>query len=172
MFIMEKLLIGHIGKPFGLKGEIKVTPLTSFIKERYCKGRKVLIENPKTKESFEDEIISVRLSTKQTIIKLSSISNIGQAETLYGYEIYMDKNDAPMPKGSYRIADLLGCKVVDEDGTELGIVKDVLTYAPKSSLRVGREKSKDFFVPFVDDYLIDVDIENKTIKIKVVPGML
>ncbi len=169
---MDKLLIGQIGKPFGLKGELKVMPYTSFIKERYCKGRKLLLENKKTKESFIDEIVSVRFGEKQTLIKLSSISTIEEAEAIYGFEIYMDKSDAPMPEGSYRIADLLNCQVIDENGSKLGIVKDVLSYAPKSTLRVEREKKKDFFVPFVDDFLIDVDIEKKTIKIKVVPGML
>ena len=84
----------------------------------------------------------------------------------------MAKNEAPMPEGTYRIASLLDCTVLDKERKKLGVVKDVLTYAPKSILRVGREKKKDFFVPFVDDYLLNIDLEKKEITILVVPGML
>ncbi len=169
---MEKLLIGYIGKPFALKGEVKIIPETSFIEERYTKGRKLLLENPKTKETFEDEITSVRFGASSTTITLKNHPTIDDVESLYRFNIYMDKEEAPMPEGAYRIASLLDCTVLDKEGNKLGVVKDVLTYAPKSILRVGREKKKDFFVPFVDDYLLNINLEKKEITILVVPGML
>ena len=168
---MEKLLIGYIGKPFALKGEVKIIPETSFIEERYTKGRKLLLENPKTKETFEDEITSVRFGENSTTITLKNHPTIDDVESIYRFNIYMDKNEAPMPEGTYRIASLLDCTVLDKEGKKLGVVKDVLTYAPKSILRVGREKKKDFFVPFVDDYLLNIDLEKKEITILVVPEM-
>ena len=169
---MEKLLIGYIGKPFALKGEVKIIPETSFVEDRFIKGRKILLENPKTKESFEDEITSVRFSSNFFTITLENHPSIDDVELLFKYNIYMDKLEAPMPEGSYRISSLVGCSILDKEGNKLGIVKDVLTYAPKSTLRVAREKGKDFFVPFVDEYLLNVDIDKKEITILVVPGML
>ena len=68
--------------------------------------------------------------------------------------------------------DLVGCKVLDEKGQELGVVKEVEEFPAQLTLRVKRAGKEDFFVPFVKAFIRRVDINKKEIEINVIGGML
>ena len=66
----------------------------------------------------------------------------------------------------------IGCKVLDEKGQELGVVKEVEEFPAQLTLRVKRAGKEDFFVPFVKAFIRRVDINKKEIEINVIGGML
>ena len=167
---MKDLLIGKIGKPFALKGEVKLIPITSFPAERFTIGREVEL---RTKEGPTlAHINGYRETEKGILLHFDLGPTINEIEPYIGAEIYMDKDEAPMPEGSYRYADLLGMEVYDEDGKLLGTIKDIQRFAPKSNLRIKGVHGKDFYVPFVDEFVKDIDIEKKKMTIHVIPGLL
>ena len=100
------------------------------------------------------------------------ITSIEQAESYLKWDIDINKDEAPIPEDHYRIADLLGCEVFDQEGKKLGQVKDVFSYSPTWTLRVKREEQKDLFVPFVDQFVKTVDTANKRIVIEPIEGLL
>lgn len=167
---MKDLLIGKLGKCFGLKGEMRLTLLTSFPELRFCKGRKLAISNGK--EAIEATVKSLRLTEKGYLIGFEEMPSINEAEPYVGFSLFMDKEEAPLPEGNYRYSDLIGMEVYSESGELLGKVKDVLDYAPKKTLRVERESKADFFVPFVDEFVREIDLEGKKMTIQVIPGLL
>ncbi len=167
---MKDLLIGKIGKPFALKGEVKLLPLTSFPKERFALGREV--ELVLKGEMTIAHVDGYRETEKGILLHFDLGPTINEIEPYIGAEIYMDKEEAPMPEGSYRYADLLGMEVYDEDGKLLGTIKDIQRFAPKSNLRIKGVHGKDFYVPFVDEFVKDIDIEKKKMTIHVIPGLL
>ena len=168
---MEYVTVAYLSKTFGLQGAFKAVSMTDYPDLRFKKGRKFYLVDEKTGDTKEVTLASFRNNGQLYILRFEEIPTIEEAENYLKRMVNMDKADAPMPKDSYRFADLIGCEVVDEAGVNQGVVADILEYAPTKSLRIRRKGEKDFFVPFVDKFVLEVDIEKKRIVIEVVEGM-
>ena len=145
--------------------------MTDYPNLRFKKGRKFYLVDEKTGDTKEVTLATFRNGGQMFFLSFEEITTIDEAEKYLKRNVNMDKADAPMPENSYRLADLIGCEVVDEVGQIQGTVTDVLEYAPTKSLRIHKEGEKDFFVPFVDKFVLEVDIDKKRIVIEVVEGM-
>lgn len=168
----KEVTIATLMKPFGVKGEMRAYCLTSYPKQRFVKGDSYHLVHPETHDEKTLVLLSCRQNGKELILRFEGVDSMEMAEALRGYEVNIELSKAPLPKDNYRIADLIGCAIIDEDGNQLGEVKDVFSYSPTWTLRVKRDKEKDFFVPFVGEFVLDVDVEAKRIKIRVMEGML
>ena len=167
---MEFVRLGHIRKPFGVKGELTCFSMTEFAKERFKKGTTLSLLNEKTGERKEVTLKSFRDSGSYYFLGFEGIDTPEQAEELRGLYVEIDKEHAPIPEGYIRFQDLMGCKAINKDTKEvLGTIVDVLSYSPTKNLRVKRENGKTFTVPFVKQF---IDLENKTVEIEVVEGLL
>ena len=62
--------------------------------------------------------------------------------------------------------------IIDKDNKEYGKVKEVEEFPAQITLRVSRRNGKDFFIPFVKDFIRQVDIQNKKIIVNIIEGML
>lgn len=165
--------LGHIVKTFGLEGQLRCFSLTDFAKERFKLGMVYSLYDEKNDKRYPATLKSVRLSGDSFFLGFEEIHNISEAEAYLGFFVEMERELAPLPKGFYRLEDLKGCTVNDENGNPLGQVVDVLSYAPVKTLKVAREKQAPFYVPFVqDEFILAVDIAKKSIQIKLMPGLL
>ncbi len=169
---MEYVTIAKLLSTHGLKGQFRCFCLTSFPKERFQLRGKLTLHNTKTDERVEATLNYVRMKGDILILGFEEISSIEEAERFVKWELDINKDEAPIPDNHYRIADLVGCKVYDEEGKTLGEIKDVFSYSPTWTLRVKREDQKDFFVPFVDEFIQEVDTDAKKVVIHVIPGLL
>ena len=77
-----------------------------------------------------------------------------------------------MIKDTYFYSDLRGCKIIDKNGNNLGIVKEIEEFPAQITLRVSRQGKPDFFVPFIEVFIAKIDIKNKEITINVMEGLL
>lgn len=168
----ELVKLAEIGKTVGLKGQVRCYSLTDFPAERFKRGNKLLVRS----ESGETETVTVsffRDEGRFVVLGFSEWPSIEEAEKRLHRSLYVEKSKAPLPEGYYRLEDLKGCSVIDEKGNKLGVVKDVLSYAPTKTLRVARGGGKDFFVPFVmGTFVVSLDIAKKEIAIVAMPGLL
>ena len=163
--------MAFLSKTFGLQGAFKAVSMTDYPNLRFKKGRKFYLIDEKTGDTKEVTLASFRNGGQIYFLRFNEITTIDEAELYLKRSVNMDKAEAPMPEDSYRLDDLIGCTVIDQEGVPQGKVTDVLEYAPTKSLRVHQDGQKDFFVPFVDQFVLNVDIENKVIQIEVVEGM-
>ena len=169
---MEYVSLGIIKDSFGLDGTLKIFSTTNMSKKRYVKGAKVFLVNPLSKEREEKEVLAFRHTEAFDFVKLEGIDNPEDAKALKGYEIQVIKDRNDLDKDTYFYSDLRGCEIVDEQGTLLGIVKEVEEFPAQLTLRVGRKGKPDFFVPFIAQFIKQVDVENKRILIEVIEGLL
>ena len=170
---MEYVTIAKLLSTHGLKGQFRCFCLTSFPKERFQLRRKLTLHNTKTDERKDVTLNFVRMKGDILILGFEEIPSIDEAENFVKWELDINKDDAPIPDDHYRIADLIGCLVYDDENNQaLGEIKDVFSYSPTWTIRVKREEQKDFFVPFVDEFIKEVDTENKKVIIHVIPGLL
>ena len=70
-------------------------------------------------------------------------------------EIQAEKKQSDLNEGYFYYSDLRDCKVLDANGNELGIVKEVEEFPAQVTLRVKLKNAEDFFVPFVKDFIIE-----------------
>ena len=167
---MEYVKLGTIIGSFSLDGTLKVMSTTDFAMERYQEGNTIYLLN-KDKEYIPLTVVSFRMNGKIDFVKVEEITTKEEAESYKGCDLLIDKEEATLPKGFYHFADLEGCKVLLEDKSEVGTVKKVEEYPAQATLRV-KGKDKEILIPFVDAFIIKVDIKKKEIIVRVIEGMI
>ena len=151
-------LVGRIINTHGIKGELKIINESDF--DRFKVGNKY----------EEVKISSVRYHQNFVLITINGLNNINDVLKYVGLDIYTDKHEE-LEDGHYYFDDLIGCSVYDEDNNKIGIVKDIMENPTQELLEIDTGK-KITLVPFVDEFIKDVDIKNKNIIIHVIEGLL
>jgi 16S rRNA processing protein RimM len=153
--------VGRIVGAFGLKGELKVEPLTDFL-ERMHKGSRLRLKDEwVTVESF-------RLHKDRPLLKVSGIDDVTAAQALQWEELFSANTERPaLEEDEFLTEDLIGLQVVTVEGTELGEVDDVLPLPAHDVLQIG-----ELMIPAVKEFVKDVDLEAGKITVKLIPGMI
>ncbi len=166
---MDYIKVGRIINTHGIKGEVKVFPLTDNV-ERFNDLKKAYLGDNKLRVEIE----SVKYHKGLAIIKFKEFNNINDILQYKEQFIYIDEEDkVELPEGRYFIFDLVDCNVYDTEGNKLGIVTDVLQYAANDVYVVkDEEKNKTYLIPAVKEFIIEIDIHNKRIIIDPIEGMI
>lgn len=155
---MEYMVIGEVLKPQGIKGEIKVKPLTDDAL-RFKKLRTVNIENRPYK------ILSCRVDSF-VYIKLDGIDSRNDAEKLVGKQVRIDRvHSVPLEDDSYFIVDVIGCNIKDENGNLIGKVRAVDNYGAADVITAVDESDKVFRFPFLKKLTLSVDVGKKEMSV-------
>lgn len=162
----DRIAVGRINSPWGVRGHVKVTPLTHN-PERLAVGSRVLVAGvPRT-------IKDVKSPRGFPCILFEGITGTDAANRLRDALIEIDEDELPpLPEGEYYIHDLIGLRVVATTGEELGTLDDVLETGANDVYLVKRPGQKDLLVPVIDDVVIEVDLDAGTVTIEVIPGLL
>ena len=104
-------------------------------------------------------------------MKIKNVDTIEQAEALRGKVLYLDRNDAVLPKGVFFQCDLFDCEVFDVDtGEKLGVITDVSQTGANDVWHIERN-GKEYLIPSIPDVVINVDIDNAKIEIRPLKGI-
>lgn len=152
------LRVGKIVNTHGLKGEVKVIPLTDDPK-RYNELEFVIIDG------VERKIQGCKYQKDRVIVKVDGIDSIEEAEKYKNKYMEIPREHAvPLEEDTYYIADIIGCLVYDTNGKNLGEVYDVIQ--TKNNDVYWIRKPKELLIPVLLDIVTDIDIDNKKITIK------
>ena len=77
-----------------------------------------------------------------------------------------------LPEDTYYIKDLIGIKVTDSNGEYVGIVSDVLKNNAQDLYEIELENKKKFLLPAVEEFVLNINMEEKTMKVKLIEGLL
>ena len=167
---MEDLLqIGVITTTHGVRGEVKVFPTTDD-PMRYKKLKQVILDTGK--EQIELEVAGARFFKNLVILKFKGIDNINDVEQYRQKSLYVTRENAvPLGENEYFIADLIGLKVVSDEGEELGELSDVLQTGANDVYVVSKENTPDLLIPAIRDCIRQVDIENGTMQVHLLAGL-
>ena len=78
----------------------------------------------------------------------------------------------PLAEGEYYLADVLGIDVVTEDGIKVGVLKDYFETAAQTVYQVITDDGKEVLIPAIDEFVKKVDIENNTMTVRLIKGMI
>ena len=155
---MDRLLIGEVLKPQGIRGELKIKTFTDF-PEDVKKFGTVYIEDKPYK------ILSFRVGTDgMAYIGLRGIPDRNAAELFRGKKLEGAREDAPeLEEGRYYIVDIIGLSCETQEGEFLGTVKDIKNLA--SDVYTIEKDGKSILFPVVKNVIIDIDLINKKVVI-------
>ena len=159
---MDKLVIGKIINTRGLKGEIKVENRSSFVKDRFKVGNIVFL-SCNEREFISKKILSFNFTKGFVYLTLEGIDNIDSANMYRNYFIYCSNEDLKESKDVYHFSTLKDMSVVFE-GKVIGKVIDIENNTRQDLLRIDTG-SKTFLVPFLNEFIVGVDKENKVIEL-------
>lgn len=166
---MEYLLLGKISKPHGLKGEVKIFSNTDFAHLRYQKGNVVFLLS--NNEYIPLKVHSFYKYKEFDVVSFEDHLNINLVNDLLGKNLYIKKEDATLPNNHYHYSDLVNLKVINEN-KEIGIVKNVIHAPANDILRCETSNHQKFDIPFVNEFIISVNLDKKEIKVKLIEGIL
>lgn len=167
---MEDLLqIGVITTTHGVRGEVKVFPTTDD-PMRFKKLKQVILDTGK--EQIELEVAGARFFKNLVILKFKGIDNINDVEQYRQKSLYVTRENAvPLGENEYFIADLIGLRVVSDEGEELGELSDVLQTGANDVYVVSKENTPDLLIPAIRDCIKQVDIESGTMQVHLLAGL-
>lgn len=164
------LEIGQIVNTNGLKGFLKVKPLTDDI-TRFEKLKTIYIQ--KAKELIGFKIQEVKYNKQSVLLKLEGIDDITEAEKYKNFYIKISKENAvELEKNSYFIVDIIGCQVYTDENEYLGNVVDVFQTGSNDVYTLKNSKGKEILIPAIKEVIKNVDIKNKKIVIHLMDGLI
>ena len=168
---MEDLLqVGIITSTHGVRGEVKVYPTTDDPR-RFRRLKEVVLDTGREKINLEIE--GVKFFKQFVILKFKGLDNINDIEKYRQKSLYVTrKNAVRLQRDEYFIADQIGLKVQDEDGTELGTVKDVIETGANDVYEVEMADGRSLLLPAIKQCILNVDVENGMMQVHVLEGLL
>ncbi len=158
----QYLEIGQIVNTHGIRGEVRIQPWADSpefllrFKTFYIDGAPVRVR-------------AARVHKGCVIALFDGVEDVNAAMGLKNKTLCIDRADARLPKGSFFLADILGARVVTEDGAELGALADTLDL-PGQRVYVVRGE-REHLIPAVPEFILHTDADAGVITVRLIEGM-
>ena len=162
---IDKTIIGKVLKPQGIKGEVKVMPLTNDLD--MLAGIKAVYIGGVGAGSADGEPAAVKHCSVRggyAYILLAGIDTRNGAELLRGKELYISKADVRLKKGAYYVKDVIGCQLLDSDGAVLGVIAQIENFGA-ADVYTAENEGRVFRFPFIKALKPKVNLESKTVTV-------
>ena len=166
----DTLLIGQIVAPFGVRGQVKLRAYTTHVEHLRRRVRVVYVGDERREYPLTGLI---EHKPGLLVLSLGGVTNRDAAEELRGAEVAIRERDAaPLEEGEYFIHQLYGLTVVDEQGAEIGRVREVLETGANEVLVVTRPDQPEALIPMIHDVVQELDIAGGRVVVRLIEGLL
>jgi 16S rRNA processing protein RimM len=164
-----RVVVGRIGRPHGIRGEVTVEVRTDEPDERFAPGAVLLVDTPAGRLDVE----RVHWHSGRLLVTFAGVTDRSEAEALRGLLLHVDRDEDASPEDPEEFYDsaLVGCRVVTRDGIEVGTVIEV-AHLPAQDLLVLEGAYGEVLVPFVESIVPEVDVVERRIVIDPPAGLL
>jgi 16S rRNA processing protein RimM len=155
------LVVGRLGRPHGVHGEISVEVRTDEPELRFAKGSKLSLKESNNQLT----VLSSRWHQEKMLVKFEEITDRDLANEIKGktLTIKIDPNSIETKKDQYYEFQLAGLKVIDKNDKTLGQIKEVITNLAQDLLVVETVDKREVLVPFVKQIVTNVDLDKKQV---------
>ncbi|MBQ0098010.1 MAG: 16S rRNA processing protein RimM [Oscillospiraceae bacterium] len=165
--LKQFLEVGKVVGTHGINGEVRV--------ECWCDSPDFLSKF--TTLYFDKGAVSLSVKSRPhkniALVKIKGVDTIEQAEVYRNKVLYINREDAKLPKGRYFVSDIIGMKVVNLDTNEvIGEITDVLKTGSNDVYEMKRASGEKIYIPVIDDIVKERDFEKGEIYIKPMKGLL
>ncbi len=155
----EFIRLGQIVGAHGLKGQVKVHPLTQFL-DSFAPGVRLKMGDDWV------EIKESQLHKNRLLLKLVGVTDRNAAEALQWAYLEGKPEDVELEDDEYRTEDLIGLEVFTIEGEALGKIDEVLPLPAQDVLKVG-----EILIPAVKEFVKSIDLKKKKVVVELIPGM-
>lgn len=167
---MDLYQVGAITQTHGVRGEVKVFPLTDDV-SRFKNMKNLIMDTGREQTTLE--VTSARPQKNLVILKFKGYDNINDVEKYKGAKLYVTReNRVACEKDEYFIADLIGLSVVTDDGMQLGTLTDVIATGANDVYVVEMASGKEVLIPAIHDCIVNVEEEEKKMTVHLLDGLL
>ena len=165
----DELQVGVITQTHGIRGEVKVFPTTDDA-NRFKKLKEVILD--KGRERLSLEIEGVKFFKQFVILKFKDYDSINDVEKYKQGKLLVTRDKAVrLKKDEYFVADMIGMRVVTDEGEDFGILKEVLATGANDVYVVSREGG-EVLLPAIKECVKNIDIDGQVMEIHVMDGLL
>ena len=158
---MNKVVLGQIVAPHGVRGDLRIMPLTSNL-QLFMDMDYLLLPDDR-----QLHIVKARPHKNIMLVTVKEIASIEEAEALRGQKVSVYREDMPeLPEGRYYVGDLIGLPVLDEGGSRIGTFKDVLQTGSKDVYVIQPPEGKDILVANIPENIREIDLPNRRIIVR------
>jgi 16S rRNA processing protein RimM len=156
--------IGKIVKSRGLRGDLVIQPLTDH-PERFQALKKVWVGTVNSDPS-PFHLKDTRVKGRAIHLRLQEIGTRDAADALVGKYLYVTDEDlVRLPQGTHFVHDIIGSRVIDEQGRKVGTVEEVWKL-PANDVYLVREGKRELLVPAVQSVIEKIDTQGKRIRVR------
>jgi 16S rRNA processing protein RimM len=167
LFNVAKVVNTH-----GIRGELKLVPQTDFPDLRFGRGSELLLLGP-AGEELAVTVESGRPQKNVWLVKFREFPDINAAEKVKGWAVKV-RGEAlvELDEGEFYYHEIIGCRVFTEEGEELGTVTEILTPGANDVWTVQLPNGKELLLPYIDDVVLRVDVQEQRITVRLMEGLL
>ncbi|MBS4177145.1 ribosome maturation factor RimM [Lederbergia citrea] len=165
--------VGKIVNTHGIMGEVRVISKTDFPEERYSPGNLLHLFMPGSKQPQQLKVKSHRKHKNFDLLTFEGHSNINDVEKWKNGILKVSETQLEeLSEGEYYFHEIIGCVVTTIDDDKLGKVIEILTPGANDVWVVKLDNGKEVLIPFIDEVVKDISIEEKRIIINPIEGLL
>lgn len=166
--------IGKIVNTHGVRGEVRVITSSDFAAKRYQPGNAVYFFRDHDAVGIPLTISGHRTHKNFDLLSFEQHPSINDVEKYKGGLLKIkDRDQDELDEGEYYYDQIIGCEVITDTGERLGQIKEILSPGANDVWVVQRyEKGKDILLPYIDDVVKDIQIEEKKIVVHIIEGLI
>lgn len=162
--------IGIVTSPHGVKGELKVFPTTDDPR-RFKRLKEVIMDTGKGRLSLEIE--DVKFLKQFVVLKFKGLDSRDEVERYRRASLLVTRENAVrLGRNEYFRADLIGLAVRNEDGAEIGRLKDVMETGANDVYVIDLADGRELLLPAIRQCVLEVDVEAGFVRIHILEGLL
>ncbi len=165
----EYLAVGKVVNTHGVKGELKVMPITSDI-SRFDYLLFVSVNHDGIYKEYR--VLNCRIHKDFVLITLKGVDSMDEAEKFKGQELLVHRKHAkPLEDDEFFICDIIGIEVYEDDNL-LGILTDVLETGSNDVYIITDKNKKELLLPALKSVVENVDIEGRRMQVRIPEGLI
>lgn len=166
----DELQVGVITQTHGIRGEVKVFPTTDDV-NRFKKLKEVILDTGSERLSMEIE--SVKFFKQFVILKFKGYDSINDVERYRQGKLLVTRDKAvKLKKDEYFVADMIGMRVVTDEGEDFGVLKEVLATGANDVYVVSRENGQEVLLPAIRECIRNMDMDGRVMEVHIMDGLL
>ena len=170
---MEWFNVGKIVNTHGIRGEVRVISSTDFPEERYAVGNKLSLFKADSKSPIVLTVASHRQHKNFDLLTFEGFLTIEMVQGFRDGILKVSENQLSDLEGNeFYFHEIMGCTVYDLEGQEIGEVTDILQTGANDVWTVTPAKGKPHYIPYIEDVVKEIDIDEKKIVIDALDGLL
>lgn len=163
----EHVAVGRVVRPHGVRGTLLVEPISEMI-HSLEQGTEIYLEG----SDQATRVVYLRAHKDRYLLQVADCNDRDEAEEWRGSEVLLaGERLEDLPEGTYYHWQIIGLDVVTESGERLGQIARILETGANDVYVVEREGEKELLLPAIDSVVLEVDLAQEQIVVRLMPGL-